>query len=608
MNKRSKGKVLLGASYSVIEPLGLLHLAGLARDEGWERKIHLVKDHNFDSFFEAVKDFNPEIIGFNVYTGTQTQLAQTFKKLKKDFPHIKTVVGGPHPTYFPIESSKFADYVVMSEGFNAFRRILRNEASLGVLPMLNSERFPQPDRKTFYEDYPEHAKSRIKSMITMTGCPFKCTYCYNSSSPKDINLTPDLIEQLAKSMGMSGRLFPHNVRTIEDVLTEAKELVENWPTEVIYFQDDVFGFDEKSGGFLEKLANSWPNEIRIPFHAQMRWEMTIKDSGEKRLDLVKKAGGFGLTLAIEAADYIIRKEVLDRPMPESTMIEGMENVISRGFKIRTEQISGLPYGATSESTLMNLNADLGLVELNVKLKEQTGGPTMAWASTFAPYVGTKLGNYSVENGFYEDKLNGDVSESFFDRSVLRFLKEWIGPNLRDLKNNSDIWLQGEELEKYRDKNAELRNIFNFVTLVPKGHILARDYLTSNKPFSYERLGRDTEDHLKKLSSTNLEAKQMLEKIDHMRSFIPTFLVALNGYGNQLEELAPYFACLPYGELAVKRTLNYANNQGKLTPKVLSDATRHHLYDNILYAIDEPISTLDSRVHEISTSRTSTLKV
>ncbi len=606
MLKKSNGRVLLGASYSVIEPDGLLHLAGLAKDEGWDRKIHLVKDHNFESFFEVVDDLKPDVVGFNVYTGNHTQLAEGFKRLKKDHPNIRTIVGGPHPTYFPVDSLNIADYVVMSEGFNAFRKILRNEVAPGIFPMIKSETFPHPDRKTFYDDYPEHANSRIKSMITMTGCPFKCTYCYNSSTPKDIQLTPELADQLAKSMGMSGRLFPHNVRSVEDVLKEGRELSEKWPTEVIYFQDDVFGFDEKPNGILEQLVARWPSEVGIPFHAQMRWEMTIKDSGERRLDLVKKAGGFGLTLAIEASDYTIRKEVLDRAMPEETIFEGMKNVIDRGFKVRTEQITGLPYGATSQPTPMNLDADLGLIELNVKLREKSGGPTMAWASTFAPYIGTKLGNYSIDYGFYENINNGDVSDSFFDRSVLRFPKEWVGPNLKELKNNKDVWLENDELENYRDKNAELRRIFNFVTLVPQGHLLAKEYLASGNDYSYKNLGDYTINHLIKLNDS--ESTKMLENIANIKNYINS-LPNLNGLGSELNDLAPYFACLPYGELAVDRVVNYSSNKvdKEISPKVLSNAVRHHLYDNVLYSVNG-INNKNYRNHEIDTSRQSLLKV
>ena len=49
-----KKRILFGASYSIIEPLGLLHLGGLARDEGWDRKYTLGKDHDFSRFFEDV--------------------------------------------------------------------------------------------------------------------------------------------------------------------------------------------------------------------------------------------------------------------------------------------------------------------------------------------------------------------------------------------------------------------------------------------------------------------------------------------------------------------------------------------------------------------------
>jgi len=61
-----KKRILLGASYSVIEPLGLLHLGGLARDLNWDRNYHLVKNHDFESFFEHVREFKPDVVGFNV--------------------------------------------------------------------------------------------------------------------------------------------------------------------------------------------------------------------------------------------------------------------------------------------------------------------------------------------------------------------------------------------------------------------------------------------------------------------------------------------------------------------------------------------------------------
>ncbi len=583
-------RILFGASYSVIEPLGLLHLAGLARDEGWERKIHLVKDHDFESFFKKVKEYKPNVVGFNVYTGNHLQLHAAFQRLKKDYPNIVTVVGGPHPTYFPAESARNADYVVMSEGFGALRKILRGETNPGILPMEETERFPHPDRETFYKDYPQHAKSRIKSFISMTGCPYRCTYCYNSSEPDDISAPPEIIKKVKsgfslnisgkgqKKMGMGGRLFPYNVRSVDDVVNEAAEIVERWPTEVLYCQDDVHGFD--IGEWLPELAKRWKLEVGIPYHAQMRWEMTKE---EKRLDILREAGCFGLTLAIEAADYIIRKEVLDRAMPEEIMFNGMKAVIERGFKVRTEQITGLPYGATSIPTKINLDADLELIELNVKLREMTGGPTMAWASTLAPYKGTKLGQYCEDYGYYIGD-NSDVPDTFFDRSVLNFLKEWVGPNLINKKNDAGVWLNSEDIEDYRDKNAELRRLFNFFTIVPEGHKLAETYLKRNEPFGYARLSRNTKTHLLSIENANPKAVKMLENIKTIESIVNE-LTSDPAERAQVRSLAGYFGCLPKGDIATMRFIKYGRERGGFTPRVLSDSTRHHLYDEVLYEVN-----------------------
>ncbi len=590
-----KKRILLGASYSVIEPLGLLHLGGLARDEGWDRKYFLVKDHNYVDFFKTVDEYKPDVVGFNVYTGNHIPLREAFEKLKKDNPQVATVVGGPHPTYFPQESSQIADFVVMSEGFGALKRILQGKLSKGIHPMSSVERFPHPDRKTFYLEYPEHAKSKIKSFITMTGCPYKCTYCYNSSEPGDIAAPPEIIQRVKDNLSLSvlgassnnifgeghhksaqRRLFPLNIRSVDDVMKESAEIAQNWSTQVLYCQDDVHGFDLTD--WMPKFAQRWSSEVGIPYHAQMRWEMT-KD--ERRLDLLKKAGCFGLTLAIEAADYHIRHEVLDRAMPEETMINGTKALKDRAFRFRTEQITALPYGATKERTDTNLDADIGLIKLNLKLQ-----PDIAWASTLAPYKGTKLGQYCEKFGFYKGD-NSDVPDTFFERSVLRFVKDWVGPKLEQLKNDASVWLSPDDLETYREQNRELRRHFNFFCCVPQGDKLASSYLKSVQPFSYDRLGRETESHLITLADQgDIKAKALLQNIASLRQDSGRIVqkasagldVHLNG---EIPSLMPYFGALPKSALAVSRAIRYSAGKG-LTPNVLSTAIRHHLYEEVLY--------------------------
>jgi len=593
----NKPRILFCASYSAIEPLGLLYLAGLARDEGYDRRFHLVKDHDFESFFDDIDDFRPDYVGFNLYTGNHYQVFHAFRRLKRSHPTIQTIVGGPHATYFPVDASNQADFVVMSEGFSALRQILQGNTQPGISPPGPSESFPHPDRETFYRQYPEHAKSKIKSVITMTGCPYTCTYCYNSSTSAEIkhNLTSDLATRMAQFLSKNGRLFPNNVRSFDSVLQETKEISEKWPAEVIYFQDDVFGFDIKENGFLENMAKTWPREVGVPYHAQMRWEMTKQ---QKRLDLIQESGGFGLTLAIESSIPEIRRHVLDRPMADELIFNGMQSVIDRGLKIRTEQITGLPYGATPTPTPMNLDADLHLLEHNVQLREATNGPTMAWASTLAPYVGTKLATYCRDNGHYYSnpgEQNHDVPDTFFERSVLRFPKEWIGPTLMDKKTDTSIWLSEEDLELYRDRNAELRRKFNFFAGIPKGHLLASNYLRSDKPYSYKRLGEETKQHLKMLARKGYsQALKMLDSVHHIEQVVSVTDTGLkdSDLQTQLEQLVYYFAGLPNGASALNRTIDYSwkYGRGKLTPNILSDATRHSLYEDVLYSVTTNTNT------------------
>jgi len=564
VGKQTKGKqrILFGASYSAIEPLGLLHLGGLARDLNWDRYYSLVKDHDFENFFKVVKDFKPSIVGFNVYTGNHLQLKEAFKRLKKDYPEIMTIVGGPHPTYFPRESSSFADYVVMSEGFGALKKILNGEAKPGIYPMGETEKFPHPDRETFYNLYPEHGLSRIKSMITMTGCPYTCTYCYNSSKPEDID-APELLAGFTQT-----RLFPNNIRSVKDVIKEGIEIAEKWPTDVIYSQDDVHGMNIKR--WLPDFAEEWPSRVGIPYHAQMRWEMTKGPEGTKRLEMLKKAGCFGLTLAIEAADPIIRKEILDRGMDQSLMVVGMKKLIDMGFKVRTEQITGLPYGGTSEKTKINLKADLELVKLNVDLKRMTGGPTMAWASTFAPYRGTKLGSYCEKFGHYNGD-NSDVPDTFFEKSVLRFPVVWVGEKLEFFKDNDSLWLDKDKLERYRSQNAELRKIFNFVCLIPEGDKLAKNYLSQSPEFNLKWLAFYTTLHLEDFVQRGYPEANEANEI-----FMLSEILEKSG---TKKDHSLYLACLPQPKLAAEKVKG-------LEEKDFSTAIRHHLYDNVLYKIEE----------------------
>ena len=485
-------RVLFGIKSSPIEPLGLLHLSSVARQEGYEPKIITIPDHDFKNVDGIISETNPEYVGFTVYTGNHLQTFNYLDYLRKRKPELKTILGGPHPTFFPADSSKHADYVVLSEGFNGLRQILRGNAQKGIIPLSAQESFPPSDREQFYRDYPKHKSSPIKSVITQTGCPYRCTYCYNSCTLETIadSLDPAQREIMLRTLSPSRNLFPKSRRSVTEILNEVEDIKRISPeTKMIYFQDDVFGTDLN---WVREFSQKYPS-IGLPFHAQLRFEFADPDnsSARERIERLREAGCTGLTFAIESSNPIIRREILNRQMNEDLIFRVMSNLRKQGYKVRTEQMLGLPCGATTEETKINLESDLETLELNVKLTEQTGLPTLAWASIFAPYRGTKLGDYCREHGFYSGG-NDDVPDTFFQRSVLNFPRKWVGPILSADKKES--WLPQNELEEYRNKMQLLRDLFNYFALIPKGHELARAFI-NQRDNTFFGLSETTHRHL-----------------------------------------------------------------------------------------------------------------
>ncbi len=550
--------ILLSAAYSIIEPLGLLYLAGLAKKLGHHARIVLVRNFDFTPLFERVKEFKPDLVGFNVYTGAHTQVYPVLERLNQ--MGIRTVLGGPHATYFADDAARYAHHVVKGEGFSGFRRILEGSAPFGVLfePELLKEGFPSPDREMFYREHPLHRDNPIKNSIAAVGCPYNCTYCYNSEYNE-----------------LYGG-FKLKSRPVEEVVAELEEVKRRWPTRMIYFQDDVFGFNIS---WLEAFAPLYRSRVNLPWHAQIRLELT---RNPKRLALFREGGCFGITTAIESADPWIRAHVLDRDgMSNEEILEGCHRVNEAGLRLRTEQILAVPTG--------DLSTDLATLALNVRIQ-----PDMAWSSIFAPYRGTALGELAVRWGYYEG-TNEELKETFFARSVLSFFHNDRYQQDPTKPNPARRPFTPKENERYKDTAVALQALFNFFAYVPHGDRLAEEYLclpassftrlahivrkifgkferhTLTGPFALARLARLTLKHcaVQGVNPERFATRAALRAAVRIRS---------ERHRKLLDVAWPYFTLLPHGEALAQAFFS----QDDLSLARLSTLTRHHLYDRVLY--------------------------
>lgn len=364
-------KYLLAAKFSEVEPLGIMYLSSSLKRFGHDVDICLYKKDPFYEILPKVLTFKPDLIGFSIYTGGHLPVYEACQKISEF--GIETAIGGPHTIYFMDDCRKYANYVFQGESLQSFPLMDDKQK----YPLLEVDMIPHPDRELLYSASPFHKENRIKNIMTSFGCPYDCSYCYNSNY---------------KAMYQD---FKVRLRPVDDVIDESRKI----DADLIFFQDDCFGIRME---WLEEFVSKWDGRA---YHCQMRFEMATNE----RLDLLKASGCTGVTCAIECANPVVRANLLNRHVTDEQILEGAARIKAHGLKLRTEQMLGIPE--------TSLNDELELLRWNVTIN-----PDIAWCSIYQPYRGTKLGEYCVTNGYYSGN-NDDISDTFFEGSILNYSYE-----------------------------------------------------------------------------------------------------------------------------------------------------------------------------------------
>lgn len=407
-------RILLVAKHSIVEPLGLLFLASIIHERGWNVDISLINEAQDSNLAQKVCQNDYDLVGLSIYTGFHKEMFKLSDHLRSR--GLKTIIGGPHATYFTQDCLSHSDFVVKGEGLKSIKGILNGSIREGIVftnELINQ--IPQPYREPLYKAYPEFAKNPIKNVMSSFGCPYKCSYCYNDSYRE---LYPG---------------FKLRYRPVKDIIGECKEL-KRYPLNLIYFEDDCFGLNFQ---WLEEFVSLY-KPLNIPFHCQIRPEMISRE----RVLMLKEANCHGITLAIETFDEEIRSSLLKRNYSNNEIVSSCNLIKEHGIKLRTEQMLGVP--------LTTIEDELNLLKLNIQIK-----PEIAWTSIFSPYLGTHLGDMCRREGLYSGN-NDDLDGSFFYQSHLNFTQERL------------------------DQTNSLHKVFSTCAQVKDGDKLAEKFIQSPK--------------------------------------------------------------------------------------------------------------------------------
>jgi anaerobic magnesium-protoporphyrin IX monomethyl ester cyclase len=417
------------------DPLGIMYLAAALEQQG--HRVHFVDIALEPRWEERIVTLAPDVVGYSVITGSQGPLLEINRLLKKRFDFL-SLWGGPHPTFFPeLIEKEDVDIICIGEGEQAIVELAAaldagdDFSSIANLHVKNPDgsitenaprslcenldEIPFPSR-SILSRYPQYRCVSSRAVIASRGCPYSCTFCFNSR-----------LRELHHGKGKYSRR-----RSVENLIEEcARYGADPWVRQIL-FKDDLFAH---RASFVSEFADLYPREVGLPFSCNVRADRVT----EQIADDLARAGVAIVHFGVESGNDHIRQEVLGRRISRKAMIDTARWFRERGVKVYTFNLLGIP-GETPEEAFetLDLNAELGA--------------DIAMFSIFQPYPRTPLGDRAVELGLVDPGFT-EFSASFYQNSMRGL------PKARQFRNMVHLF-------PLASRNSMLRRAAPFLAKLP----------------------------------------------------------------------------------------------------------------------------------------------
>jgi radical SAM superfamily enzyme YgiQ (UPF0313 family) len=425
---------LLGSRYNA-NSLGIAYIAAVLNQNGhdaWlynsdyqnERSFINLKGlydglNNYKKYFEDenhpiweevinnILEFNPDWVGWTMYTANLTSVRILSKKLRERAPGVRQVAGGPHPTMDAELLNKVPtlDYAIKREGEFAMLDLVNGKDPKTISGVVSRNRFgglndngdaeviapveqlPFPERDKFWKIPQEEKKFiDVSYVVTIRGCPYRCSYCASPEHWKR-NKTqyrqPDnvLAELRHLKANYWGQVKEFDYAASANIGSKDKLIYKD--NSIVYFVDDVFTI--KKDRCKAILGGMIQENLQMPFKAEMRTDHLDPEMCK----LLKDSGCTRAKIGIETGSPRLLKQI-QKDETREEIIAGCKMLEEAGVPYTAYLMTGFP-GETDED-----------LEQTISLAKEINAEYYS-LSVMSPYYGTKIYRDLIAQGHELDK-------------------------------------------------------------------------------------------------------------------------------------------------------------------------------------------------------------
>lgn len=242
-------------------------------------------DRNCGIFIaEKLAELKPDYVAFSVYVWNHIVLETAALHLKKLLPSVITIAGGPEVTANPLNFKGF-DYTTSGQGENATCELLYSLESKTPSSIQGIYNLQGESSISYAENQPARAlpcetlklsSPYLDGTIDVAeyggalwelarGCPFKCSYCYESKGEKKVAYFP--MERLEKEIELFARKKINQVFVLDPTYNASKERAITMLNIIARKAPGMFFYFEARAEFIDRqLAHAF---TKIPCALQI---------------------------------------------------------------------------------------------------------------------------------------------------------------------------------------------------------------------------------------------------------------------------------------------------------------------------------------------------